>query len=167
MDQQAMSMLQSVSNAARSVTASQEQIVAAISEQRGSVQDNLQLLGELSRASQASVHLISEIKSTIETIRNLELEKRATEIVEVVESQRKQLEASAAALHQTTTLTETLLTAQDSLHASVKKLHDTRFEETLKEFRDSLTALKPVLENLREPFILQAVPIRANGSTNV
>jgi hypothetical protein len=27
----------------------------------------------------------------------------------------------------------------------------------------SLTALRPVLENLREPFILQAVPIKANG----
>lgn len=89
----------------------------------------------------------------------------AGEIVRVVESQRKQLETSMAALNQTSALVTTLLTAQESLHDSVEKLQNAGFDETLREFRDSLTALKPVLENLREPFILQAVPIKANGTT--
>jgi biopolymer transport protein ExbB/TolQ/uncharacterized protein YbgA (DUF1722 family) len=165
MDQQAVSVLESITGAAQSATAGQQQIVSAIVEQQGVVQDNIQLLVELNKVSQESLHLISEIKNTLRAFRDLELEKRASEIVEFVESHRKQLEASMSALHQTSALTETLLTAQDSLHDSVKKLHETGFDQTLKEFRDSLTALKPVLENLREPFILQAVPIKANGTT--
>lgn len=165
MDQQAMSILESVSGAAQSATVSQQQILSAISEQRGLVQDNVQLLSELSSVSRESLHLISEINNTLGTFRNLDLDKRASEIVEAIESQRNQLEASLSALHQTSALTNTLLTAQDSLHDSVKKLHETGFEETLREFRNSLTALKPVLENLREPFILQAVPIKANGTS--
>jgi biopolymer transport protein ExbB/TolQ len=165
MDQQAMLILESVSGAAQSAIVNQQQILSAISEQQGFVQDNVQLLGELSSVSRESLRLISEINNTLGTFRNLDLDKRATEIVEAIESQRKQLEASLSALHQTSALTNTLLTAQDSLHDSVKKLHETGFEETLREFRNSLTALKPVLENLREPFILQAVPIKANGTT--
>jgi hypothetical protein len=163
MDQQAMTMMDSVMAATRSATASQQQIIGAISEQVGLVQDNIQLLTELSNVSQESLRLISEINKALGGFRDLELEKRATEIVQVVESQRRQFEASMSALHQTSTLTNTLLAAQDSLHSSVQKLHDARFEETLKEFRDSLTALRPVLESLRDPFILQAVPIKANG----
>ena len=165
MDQQAMTMLDSVMAATQSATASQQQIIGAISEQGGLVHNNIQLLTELSNVSQESLRLISEINRALGGFRDLELEKRATEIVQVVESQRRQFEASTSALHETATLTNTLLTAQDSLHNSVKKLHDAGFEETLKEFRDSLTALRPVLENLREPFILQAVPIKANGTS--
>lgn len=165
MDQQAMSILESVSGAAQSVTVSQQQILSAISEQRGLVQDNVQLLSELSSVSRESLHLISDINNTLVTFRTLDLDKRASEVVKAIESQRNQLEASLSALHQTSALTNTLLTAQDSLHDSVKKLHETGFEETLREFRNSLTALKPVLENLREPFILQAVPIKANGTS--
>ena len=165
MDQQAMSLLESVSRAAQSATVNQQQILSAISDQRGLVQDNVQLLSELSCVSRESLLLISEINATLGTFRSLDLDKRASEIVEAIESQRNQLEASLSALHQTSELTNTLLTAQDSLHDSVKKLHETGFEETLREFRNSLTALKPVLENLREPFILQAVPIKANGTS--
>jgi hypothetical protein len=36
------------------------------------------------------------------------------------------------------------MAAQESLPDSVKKLHDVGFDETLREFRDSLVALKPV-----------------------
>ena len=165
MDQQAMSILESVSGAGQSAIVSQQQILSAISEQRGLVQNNIQALTELSRISHEALQLISEISNTLGTFRNLELDKRASEIVEAVESQREQLEASMSAFQQTSALTNTLLTAQDSLHASVKKLHETGFEDTLREFRNSLTALKPVLENLREPFILQAIPIAANGSS--
>jgi uncharacterized protein YbgA (DUF1722 family) len=165
MDQQAMSILESVSGVAQSAIVNQQQILSAISDQRGLVQDNVQLLSELSSVSRESLHLISEINNTLRTFRSLDLDKRASEIVEAIESQRNQLEASLSALHQTSELTNTLLTAQDSLHDSVKKLHETGFEETLREFRNSLTDLKPVLENLREPFILQAVPIKANGTS--
>lgn len=165
MDQQAVTMLESVTGATQSATVSQQQMIGVISEQVGLVQDNTQLLSELGKVSQESLRLISEINNTLWAFRDLELEKRANEIIQVVESQRRQLETSISALHQTSTLTNTLLTAQDSLHDSVQKLHDAGLEETLKEFRDSLTALKPVLENLREPFILQAVPIKVNGTS--
>jgi hypothetical protein len=36
------------------------------------------------------------------------------------------------------------MAAQESLPDSVKKLHDVGFDETLREFRDSLVALNPV-----------------------
>jgi hypothetical protein len=75
------------------------------------------------------------------------------------------LDASVLALHENSTMTSNMLAAQASLHDSVNKLHDTGLDQTLREFRDSLTALKPVLENLKEPFILQAVPIKVNGTT--
>src|ERR1051325_3816393 len=158
MDRQAMTLLESISGAARRVTDNQQRIVSAISEQRSMVQDNVQLLHELSKISQESLRLLSEASQTLGTFHDLDLGKRAIEIVEVVESQRKQFEVSASALHQTSALLNTLLAAQGSLHDSVNKLHDTDFEQTLGEFRDSLIALKPVLENLREPFILQAIP---------
>ena len=42
---------------------------------------------------------------------------------------------------------------------SIVKLHQIQLDNTLRDFRDSLLGLKPVLENLRKPFILQAVPL--------
>jgi len=45
------------------------------------------------------------------------------------------------------------------LSESIVKLHQIQLDNTLRDFRDSLLGLKPVLENLREPFILQAVPL--------
>ncbi|HXQ69126.1 MAG TPA: hypothetical protein VN844_01500 [Pyrinomonadaceae bacterium] len=165
MDQQAASVLESITTTAQKTLAHQQQISNAVSEQQGMVQDNIHLLTELSRVSHESLHLISDIRSTLGALRDLELEKRANEIIQVMEGQGKQLEASVSALHQTSAATSTMIEAQASLHESVNKLHDTGFEQILREFNDSLMALKPVLENLREPFILQAVPIRANGTS--
>jgi hypothetical protein len=165
MDQQAASVLGSITTTAQTTLVHQQQISNAISEQQGMVQDNIHLLAELSRVSHESLHLISDIKSTFGALQDLELGKRANEIIQVVEGQGKQLEASVAVLQQTSAITNTMIEAQATLHESVNKLHDTGFEQTLREFQNSLTALKPVLENLKDPFILQAVPIRANGTS--
>lgn len=165
-DQQAASVLGSIATTAQTTLVHQQQISNAISEQQGMVQDNIHLLTELSRVSRESLHVISDIKSTLGSLRDLELGKRANEIIQVMEGQGKQLEASVSVLHQTSAITNTMIAAQASLQESVTKLHDTGFEQTLREFQNSLTALKPVLENLRDPFILQAVPIRANGTTS-
>ena len=164
MDQQAMSVLESITTTAQAALVCQQQTFNAVSEQQGVVQDNIQLLNELSKVSQESLRLISDIRNTLRELQDLGLEKRGSEIVQAIESQGKQLEASMSALIETSTITNHMLIAQAALHASVNKLHDTGFEQTLREFRDSLTALKPVLENLREPFILQAVPIKTNGT---
>lgn len=164
MDKQAASVLQSITTAVESAAVRQQQTLQAISEQHGLVQDNIQLLTELGKVSQESLHLISTIDNTLGTLKDLELEGRAREIVQVMESHKNQMEASMSALNQTSAITSNVLAAQSSLHESVSKLHATGFDQTLKEFRDSLTNLKPVLENLREPFILQAVPIKANGA---
>lgn len=164
LDQQAASVLETITTTAKTTLVHQQQLSDSISQQRGMVQDNIQSLTELSRVSHESLHLISDIKSTLGVLQDLELEKRASEIIQVMEGQSKQLEASVAALQQTSAITNTLIEAQASLHESVNKLHDTGFEETLREFQNSLMALKPVLENLRDPFILQAVPIRANST---
>lgn len=162
MDQQAASVLEEITTTAQGTTVWREQTLNAISEQQGALRENLALLAELSRVSQESTYVISEIRNTLRDLQDLKLEKRASEIVQMIEWQGKQLEASVSALHETATITSSLLSSQSSLHDSVNQLHDTGFEQTLREFRDSLTALKPVLENLREPFILQAVPIKAN-----
>jgi uncharacterized protein YbgA (DUF1722 family) len=164
MDQQAASVLQSITAASESAAIRQQQTLNAITEQHGVVQDNVQLLTELSKVSEESLHLISDIKETLRSLKDLQLDQRASQLVQVMDSQSKQIEASMSALNQTSALTTTMLAAQGSLQDSVNKLHDTNFERTLGEFRDSLTSLKPVLENLREPFILQAVPIRPNGT---
>jgi biopolymer transport protein ExbB/TolQ len=165
MDRQAVSVLESVTTTAQAAAVCQQQTVNAISEQQGVVQDNVQLLTELSKVSQESLLLISQIRNTLGTLQDLGLDKRANEIVQVMESQGKHLEASISALGQTSTVTNRLIAAQTSLQESVNKLHEIELDQTLKEFRDSLIGLKPVLENLREPFILQAVPIRANGTS--
>ena len=164
MDQQAASMLESITTTSQTALVCQQQTFNAISEQKGVVQDNIELLHELSKVSHESLHLISDIRNTLRELQDLELEKRGSEIVQAIEAQGNQFAASMSALIETSTITDHMLTAQAALHASVNKLHDTGFEETLREFRDSLTALKPVLENLREPFILQAVPIKASGA---
>lgn len=165
MDQQAASMLGSITSTAQTTLVHQQQICNAISEQQGMIQDNIHLLTELSKVSHESLHLISDIKTTLGALHDLELGKRANEIIQVMEGQGKQLEASVSVLQQTSAITNTMIEAQASLHESVKKLHETGFEQTLREFQNSLTALKPVLENLKDPFILQAVPIRANGTS--
>ena len=165
MDQQAASVLGSITTTAQTTLGHQQQVSNAISEQQGMVQDNIHLLTELSKVSHESLHLISDIKSTLGALQDLELGKRASEIVQVMEGQGKQLEASVSVLHQTSAITNSMIEAQASLHESVNKLHDTGFEQTLREFQNSLAALKPVLENLKDPFILQAVPIRANGTS--
>jgi MotA/TolQ/ExbB proton channel family len=165
MDQQATSVLKSITTTAYEALVLQQQTLNAISEQQALVQDNTNLLTELSKVSHDSVRFMSDIRNTLCALQELGLEKRADEIIQAIGSQGKQLEASTSALQQNSTITGQMLTAQTALHDSVNKLHDTGFEQTLGEFRDSLTALKPVLENLREPFILQAVPIKANGTT--
>ena len=165
MDQQAASVLESITTTAQTTLTHQQQISSVIAQQQGMVQDNIQLLTDLSRVSHESLHLISDIKSALAALHDLELEKRANGIIQVIEGQGKQLEASVSVLQQTSAITTTMIEAQTSLHESVNKLHDTGFEQTLRDFQNSLTALKPVLENLRDPFILQAVPIRANGTS--
>ena len=165
MDQQATSVLESITRTAQEALVRQEQTFNAISEQQRLVQDNVQLLTELSKVSHESLRLISDIRNTLCALQDLELEKRANEIVRTIELQSKQLEAAISTSVENSTSTNHVLAAQVELNDSVRKLHDTGFEQTLREFRDSLTALKPVLENLREPFILQAVPIKANGTT--
>jgi biopolymer transport protein ExbB/TolQ len=164
MDQQAASVLECITKTAQAATVCQQQTCDAIAEQQGAVQANTQLLTELSKVSQESIHLISDISNTLRALQDLELGKRATDIGKAIESQSNQLGASVSALQENSTITGNMLAAQASLHDSVNKLHDTGFDQTLREFRDSLTALKPVLENLREPFILQAVPIKTNGT---
>lgn len=164
MDQQATSVLESITRTAQDTFVRQEQTLNAISEQQRLVQDNVQLLTDLSKVSLESLRLISDIRNTLCTLQDLELEKRANEIVRAIELQSKQLEVAISASVENSTITNHMLAAQAALNDSVRKLHDAGFEQTLREFRDSLTALKPVLENLREPFILQAVPIKANGT---
>ena len=163
-DQQAASVLASITSAAQASTVCQQQILNAISKQDGAVRENLQSLTELSRVSSESIRLVSDIRDSLHALHDLQLEKRGSEIVHAIDSQAKQLEASASALQETVAITNNILGAQASLAESVHQLHETGFEQTLREFRDSLTALKPVLENLTEPFILQAVPIRTNGT---
>ena len=165
MDQQATSLLESITRTAQEALVRQEQTFKAISEQQRLVQDNVKSLTDLSKVSHESLRFISDLRNTLCALQDLELEKRADEIVRALESQGKQLEASMTALVENSTITNHMLAAQAALYDSVNKLHDTGFEQTLREFRDSLTDLKPVLENLREPFILQAVPIKRNGTS--
>ena len=56
-------------------------------------------------------------------------------------------------------LTGKMGTRPASLQTAMGQLHETRFEQTLAEFRKSLVALGPILEGFRRPFVLQAVAI--------
>ena len=70
------------------------------------------------------------------------------------------------ALAHNSSMTGEVLAAQTSLNNSIAQLHEIGLVETLREFRNSLTGLKPVLENLREPFILQAIPVNKDRLTS-
>ena len=159
MDQQAAAVLASTATLADSVSVRQQDIVAGISEQNTIVQRNAEVLLELSRVSQEAVELNSRMNNSLGTLIELKLEERAWDIVQIMESHKKEIESSVSALSHNSAMTTEVLAAQTSLHDSITKLHEIGLVETLREFRNSLTELKPVLENLREPFILQAIPV--------
>ena len=159
MDQQAAAVLESTSALADSVSIRQQHMVAGISEQNAIVQKNAEVLLELSKVSQEAVELNSRMNNTLASLIELNLEERARDIVQIMESHKKEIEASVSVLSQNSAMTGEVLAAQKSLHDSITKLHEMGLVDTLSEFRNSLTDLKPVLENLREPFILQAIPV--------
>jgi biopolymer transport protein ExbB/TolQ len=159
MDQQAASVLQSTCALGESVSLRQQHMLEGLSQQNAIVQRNADLLAELSKLSREATDQNSRMNNTLATLVGLNLEERARDIVQIMESHKKEIEASVSALAHNSSMTGEVLAAQSSLHDSVTKLHETGLVETLREFRNSLTDLKPILENLREPFILQAIPV--------
>jgi len=159
MDQQAASVLQSTSVLAESVSVRQQHTLEGLAEQNAIIQRNADVLLELSKLSREAIDQNLRMNKTLATLTGLNLEDRAREIVQIMESHKKEIEASVSVLTHNSAITGEVLAAQTSLHDSIAKLHETGLVETLREFRNSLTDLKPVLENLREPFILQAIPV--------
>jgi biopolymer transport protein ExbB/TolQ len=159
MDGKAAAVLQSTAILSESLVDRQQSILAGISEQNATVQKNSDVFSDLAKLSHQALQLNAEMNNALKTLGELKLEDRARDIIRVMEIHKQEIEASVLAVSQNSGTTTEVLAAQSRLHDSISKLHEMRLDETLREFRDSLTDLKPVLENLREPFILQAVPV--------
>lgn len=159
MDQQAASVLRSTADLTNTVTFRQQAMLQGIAEQNTMLDKNASALSELNTLTRDAMQLSEAVNLHLDTLRRLDLDQRAKDIVQMMESQRKEMEASRSALGANAAITSEVLVAQKSLTDSVHKLHEIKLDQTLRQFCDSLMDLKPVLENLREPFILQAVPI--------
>lgn len=159
MDQQAASVLHSTADLTNTVSVHQQVMMQQIAEQNAVLDRNLAALTELNRTTRDTTQLTDKVNDHLDKLLNLNLDERAKEIVAVIESQIKEIEVSRNALSANAAVTNDILVAQKALNDSMTRLHEIQLEQTLKQFCASLTDLKPVLENLREPFILQAVPI--------
>lgn len=137
----------------------QQAMLQAIAEQNAILDKNAGVLSELNALTRDATQVSEHVNAYLDRLLALELGQRAKDVVHVVESQRKEMEAGRTALTANADITGEVLVAQKALNDSIGKLHEIKFDETLKQVCDSLSDLKPVLENLREPFILQAVPV--------
>jgi hypothetical protein len=69
---------------------------------------------------------------------------------------------TASALNDLGKVTEQVLQSQATLQSAMEKLGDSKLADLLTELDTTLKDLKPVLTNLSQPFVLQAVPIKTN-----
>jgi biopolymer transport protein ExbB/TolQ len=164
-DQQATSVLRSTAELSESVLARQEKLLECVSSQNELIQKNAEVLTVLLKTSGDVVQVNRSLNDSLTKVADLKLDRRADEILKAMDLHRQEIAASMLALTRSSEVTSAVLSAQASLNDSVAKLHDIQLENTLREFRDSLVGLKPALENLREPFILQAVPIPKNATS--
>jgi biopolymer transport protein ExbB/TolQ len=56
-------------------------------------------------------------------------------------------------------LTQQVIASQVALQSATRQLAEADFAATLRDFRDSLSRLAPVLASFQRPFVLQAVPV--------
>ena len=56
-------------------------------------------------------------------------------------------------------LTHEVIASQAALQSATQQLADADFAATLRDFRESLAGLAPVLAGFQRPFVLQAVPM--------
>jgi hypothetical protein len=69
---------------------------------------------------------------------------------------------AATALNDLGKITEQVLQSQATLQLAMEKLGDSKLANLLTELDATLKDLKPVLSNLSQPFVLQAVPVKSN-----
>jgi biopolymer transport protein ExbB/TolQ len=69
---------------------------------------------------------------------------------------------AAAALNDLGKVTEQVLQSQANLQTAIDQLGDSKLADLLAELDATLKDLKPVLSNLSQPFVLQAVPVKSN-----
>jgi MotA/TolQ/ExbB proton channel family len=159
MDKQAAAVLRSTVDLTNTVSARQEAMLQGIAEQNVMLDKNASTMSELNNLTRDATRVSENINGYLDKLLALGLDRRANDIVHVIESQRIEMETSQSALTANAELTREVLVAQKVLTDSMNKLYEVKLDYTLKQLGDSLVDLKPVLENLREPFILQAVPV--------
>jgi len=163
MEQKATSLMHSTVELSEAIVARHEALFPLISAQSEIIERNGEVLRDLKTTSHQTLQLYSSMNDAIATLRTVNFADRAREIIEVIDLQKQEMTSAAAAVDRSAEITKEVLSAQVDLNESIAKLHEIQLDNTLREFRDSLLGLKPVLENLREPFILQAVPIGGRG----
>lgn len=159
-DQKALALLDSVQGQTAAITQQQAGIAQSMEEQNRLIRQNAENVDKLSGILNSGLERQALLQDSINKLDELRLDLKVNEFVEVVTNQTEQVKVAAAALSEVTNLNRDVLTAQANLQTAVSQLHDIELEKTLASFRDSLLELKPVLEGLREPFILQAVPVK-------
>lgn len=162
----ATSLLHSTAELSETIVARQETLLRLISAQSAIIERNGEVFSDLKLTSNQTLQLYSSMNEAIGMLKNVNFDDSAREIVEAIDRQKQEITSVASALNRSSEITKEVLSAQADLNESVAKLHDIQLDNTLREFRDSLLGLKPVLENLKEPFILQAVPITNGRGTS-
>ena len=164
-DQQAALVLRSTVELSDSILVRQQDFFGSISAQNELIEKNVAVLTALLKTTGDVAQVNDSLNDSLTKLTDLRLDLRANEILKAMDLHRQETAASVLAVTRSSEITSEVLSAQARLSDSVAKLHDIHLDDTLREFRDSLIGLKPALENLREPFILQAVPIPKNATS--
>jgi hypothetical protein len=122
----------------------------------------------VSSLQQSSGEIGGQIKSVVEALDEAAEKHRNLTQHAFIESSQALAEYSgetiraATALNDLGKVTEQVLQSQATLQTAMAKLGDYKLADLLAELDATLKELKPVLSNLSQPFVLQAVPVKSN-----
>jgi hypothetical protein len=158
---------------AQTITAQKALLEKMLDEAKQSLQSQDAELKESTQSVMASLlqssgEIGGQIKSVVGALDQAAEKHRNLTQQAFIESSRAMAEYSAetirtaSALNDLGKVTEQVLQSQATLQSAMEKLGDSKLADLLTELDTTLKDLKPVLTNLSQPFVLQAVPIKTN-----
>lgn len=163
MDQQAGALRSAVEAHVRGAIEQQAELANLASTQIHSVKAIIETLAGLRAVTQTALEQQAALQTSLQQFDGAKFRETFDRVAESLAEQSRQLQSAAGAVNGMSQSAQQTLAAQMALQTATQQLRDSDFTQTLAEFRDSLEALRPVLNSFHEPFVWRAIPMTARG----
>jgi predicted unusual protein kinase regulating ubiquinone biosynthesis (AarF/ABC1/UbiB family) len=134
-------------------------LVEGVGRQLDLIASSKTALESLAQTTQAAVASQASIRQAMADLAEADLKQMFGSFAEALRTQTLQLQQLNHVLSGLAQGTERMVDSHTKLQAATRELHETGLGQSLTSVRDSLAALRPVLEGFRGPFVFQAVPV--------